>query len=106
VRLTAIGIVAAGALCSGLALAASLDVDLSFDATEAVGFPPDTTGAAGPEHVVTFTNGGATVFRKSDGIPLSHVFLNSFGATPAWRIPSTRMTRASSTTRRASASSR
>jgi hypothetical protein len=78
VRLSAIGIVAAGALCSGLTLAASLDVDLSFDATASVGFPPDTMGAVGPEHVVTFTNGGVEVFRKSDGMPLSQVFLEQF----------------------------
>jgi len=78
VRLAAIAIIAIGVLGSGLALAASLNVDLSFDARASVGYPPDTMGAAGPEHVVTFTNGGASVFRKSDGMPLSHVFLGQF----------------------------
>ena len=74
----AICIIAVGALCAGPTFAASLDVDLSFVASGFAGLPPDTMGAAGPAHVVTFTNGGVEIFRKSDGQSISHEFLGMF----------------------------
>ena len=78
-RAAAAGLVLiAGPLRGDPAGAGWLEVDLAFDATQFGGFPPDTMGAVGPDHVVTFLNGGVSVFRKSDGMLLSHRFLGAF----------------------------
>jgi hypothetical protein len=60
------------------ATAASLEVELAFESPRFGGTPPDTMGAVGPEEIVTFTNGGVVVFRKSDGMLLTEQSLGSF----------------------------
>jgi len=54
------------ALVAAGASAAELEVGVLFTRTGS-GTPPDTMGAVGFEHVVTLTNGGISIHRKSDG---------------------------------------
>ena len=76
-RLLAALALAAAALVAAAAPAGQLALEVSFT-RQTGGFPPDTMGAVGPEHVVTLTNGGISVHRKSDGLLLDSAHLGAF----------------------------
>ena len=77
-------------LVSISSVAQALNIDLSFTGSSLLtsGFiPPDTMGAAGPDHFVELLNGQFAVYRNSDGVRVQTSTLNDFwrnaGVTPA-----------------------
>ena len=61
--------------------AEALNIDLSFTGSSLLtsGFiPPDTMGAAGPDHFVELLNGQYAVYRNTDGVRVQTSTLNDF----------------------------
>lgn len=68
-------------LLSVPSVAEALSIDLSFTGSSLLtsGFiPPDTMGAAGPDHFVELLNGQYAVYRNTDGVRVQTSTLNDF----------------------------